>query len=180
MIVTYQGVSRVLLNGQEMLVAILKNLYTFDFSIKGEQPQTDKQGEVMSFSLYGKKPLPSAAGPRCNSPNCARRHRHYDAGPSQETFSFFTECFASLQANGGSTFAENLLEFHRRMAHPNFAYCRNLLNLPASKDNPTCPDCEITKARQRPLPSGRVQRSTRIIHRIHMDLGFSTDGAIFQ
>ncbi len=88
--------------------------------------------------------------------------------------------FAALDDGGQSGFAQKLLEFHRRMAHPNFAYCRSLLNLPASKDNPTCPECTVAKTKQRPLPSTKTLRSTRVIHRIHMDIGYSKCGKIFQ
>ena len=158
---------------------MLRNLYSFDFSLAGDRVNVPKREQV-SFNVISNGPyIPPTRTYHCQHPKCGRRHRHKE-GVAQKEYTFFAESFVSLQAQGGATFAENLLEFHRRMGHPNFNYCRNLLKLPASKDNPICPECEVAKARQRPLPTTRVQRSTRVIHRIHMDLGFSKDGQTFQ
>ena len=73
------------------------------------------------------------------------------------------------------SFAQRLLEVHRSAGHANFAVIRRLLGEPASRDNPTCTECMVAKMRQGSLPSQAQERSTRVIHRLHMDLAFGKE-----
>ena len=176
---TYGGLSRIFMGDEELLHARLGSLYQFDFTLdKQQRPERDSQAFDLTLYMNGMPP-----------PTTANRREGYhsynhrvlgEAKSTQRTYAFFNECFVSLKAGGNATFGEQLLDFHRRLAHPNFDYCRKILSLPASKDNPRCNECEVAKAKQKPLPGTRTLRSTRVIHRIHMDLGFSKDGAIFQ
>jgi hypothetical protein len=66
-----------------------------------------------------------------------------------------------------------LLEVHHAYGHLNFDKLRKLLGLKAKTgDNPHCAACAVAMSRQAPL-NKPPDRSTRINHRIHADLGYT-------
>ncbi len=80
--------------------------------------------------------------------------------------------FMTFGASSTANFASQLLEAHRRYAHLNFRTLRKQLGLPQHGDNPPCASCAVTKARKQPMPKIASRRSTRVIHRLHMDFMF--------
>ena len=76
MIITHRGVSRILLDGEEVLVAMLRNLYSFDFSLAGDRVNVPKREQV-SFNVVSNGPyIPPTRTYHCQHPKCGRRHRH--------------------------------------------------------------------------------------------------------
>lgn len=73
---------------------------------------------------------------------------------------------------GAKDFARKLLEAHWAYGHLHFDKLRKLLGLKKG-DNPECAACTISKSRQCPLHQPHYERSTRINHRMHADLGFT-------
>jgi hypothetical protein len=68
-------------------------------------------------------------------------------------------------------FAQRLLEAHFAYGHLNFTKLRKCFGLKAG-DNPHCATCAVAQSRQAPL-NKVPDRSTRINHRMHGDIGFT-------
>ena len=75
-------------------------------------------------------------------------------------------------------FGRRLLETHWAYGHLHFDKLRKLLGLKKG-DNPDCPACSMAKSRRGPIRENRP-RSTRVNHRMHLDLGFLKMGDAFQ
>ena len=71
-------------------------------------------------------------------------------------------------------FARHLLEAHWAYGHIHFDKLRKLLGLKKG-DDPECPTCTIAKSRQAAMAKQAAERSTRVNHRMHMDIGFTRD-----
>jgi hypothetical protein len=69
-------------------------------------------------------------------------------------------------------FSRRLLESHWAYGHLHFDKLRKLLGLKKG-DDPECPACTIAKSRTTALSKQTYDRSTRVNHRMHMDLGFT-------
>ena len=69
-------------------------------------------------------------------------------------------------------FPQRLLETHWCYGHLHFSKLRKLLGL-GKGDDPDCASCAIAKSRKIALSKTRENRSTRINHRIHLDIGFT-------
>ena len=82
----------------------------------------------------------------------------------------------AFEANNDTTFAERLLQAHKCFAHINWAYLRKILGLPSTGNNPRCDSCDVAKMHQQGLPPESYKRSTRILHRLHLDLAFNSKG----
>ena len=72
----------------------------------------------------------------------------------------------------GKDFSAKLLETHQSFGHLNFTKLRKFLGLKQG-DNPHCPACAIAMSRKAPL-NKTTDRSTRINHRLHIDIGFTS------
>jgi hypothetical protein len=75
---------------------------------------------------------------------------------------------------GALDFPRRLLEAHWAYGHLNFSKLRKLLGLKKG-DDPDCASCTIALSRQRALAKTKTVRSTRVNHRLHLDLGFTKD-----
>ena len=77
-------------------------------------------------------------------------------------------------------FARKLYEAHIAYGHLNFDKLRKRLGLKAAKsgENPDCPACTVANQRQRPLSDHSHNRSTRICHRMWIDLGFTAGSRV--
>ena len=63
---------------------------------------------------------------------------------------------------------------HWAYGHLHFTKLRKLLGLKAG-DDPDCAACTMAMSRQKSLSKVRRDRSTRVNHRAHIDLGFTRD-----
>jgi hypothetical protein len=109
----------------------------------------------------------------------SHHHGEGDAGeppagtraPSPWHFSFFGLPTSGNIKASGLDFAKQLLEAHWAYGHLNFTKLRKLLGLKPG-DNPDCLACTMATSRQEALKQDYV-RSTRVNHRMHMDLGYT-------
>jgi hypothetical protein len=74
-------------------------------------------------------------------------------------------------STSSADFPQRLLEAHFALGHLAFPKVRKFLGL-KDGENPRCTTCAVALSRTAPLPK-TTQRSTRINHRIHLDLGFT-------
>ena len=65
---------------------------------------------------------------------------------------------------------------HKCFAHINWVYLRKVLGLPSTGSNPRCDSCDVAKMHQEGLPPESYKRSTRILHRMHLDCAFNSKG----
>jgi hypothetical protein len=65
-----------------------------------------------------------------------------------------------------------LLEAHWAYGHIHFDKLRKLLGLKKG-DDPECPTCTIAASRQKAMSKHAAERSTRVNHRMHGDVGFT-------
>ena len=78
----------------------------------------------------------------------------------------------TITSSAGNDFSAKLLETHQSFGHLNFTKLRKFLGLKQG-DNPHCPACAIAMSRKAPL-NKTTDRSTRINHRLHLDIGFTS------
>ena len=97
--------------------------------------------------------------------------------PENNDQSYFGLPVGKIAANAHD-FGRRLLETHWAYGHLHFDKLRKLLGLKKG-DNPDCPACSMAKSRRGPIRENRP-RSTRVNHRMHMDMGFLKMGDPFQ
>ena len=73
---------------------------------------------------------------------------------------------------GSRDFGKQLLEAHWAYGHLHFKKLRKLLGLKPGND-PDCAACTIALSRQHAMSKERYDRSTRVNHRKHLDIGFT-------
>ena len=95
---------------------------------------------------------------------------------NDNNFSFFGLQAGSFKERS-KDFARRLLEAHWAYGHLHFTKLRKLLGLKAG-DDPDCAACTIAMSRQKALSKVKHNRSTRVNHRVHIDLGFTRGSEI--
>jgi hypothetical protein len=89
-----------------------------------------------------------------------------------QVLTYFGLPFGHTITPATADFAQKLLETHQAYGHLNFSKLRKLFGLKAG-DDPHCPACAIAGSRKVPLKK-IAERSTRINHRIHIDIGYTS------
>ena len=84
---------------------------------------------------------------------------------------YFGLPLGSIIQTTANDFAQKLLETHQAFGHLHFSKIRSVFGLKKG-DNPHCPACAVAGSRKAPLDK-IPDRSTRINHRIHVDIGFT-------
>ena len=84
---------------------------------------------------------------------------------------YFGLPLGSIIQTTANDFAQKLLETHQAFGHLHFSKIRFIFGLKKG-DNPHCPACAVAGSRKAPLDK-IPDRSTRINHRIHVDIGFT-------
>ncbi len=74
-------------------------------------------------------------------------------------------------------FSKRFLEAHWSFGHLHFKKLRKLFRL-GKGDDPDCPACTIATSRKQALSKSKYNRSTRVNHRKHVDIGFTRNSEI--
>ena len=91
-----------------------------------------------------------------------------------------SEIYSNLDSDSQPTAASKLLHAHRRYGHLNFAACRKMLGMKASKENPRCDACEVAKATTAKMSAVTSRpKAETVINTLHSDIGFAKD-FVFQ
>ena len=98
--------------------------------------------------------------------------KHDDIKTIQSSAVFFGLPAGHNSTPASADFAKKLLESHWAFGHLNFTKLRKLLGLKKG-DDPSCPACTIANARKKAASKNAYSRSTRVNHRIHVDVGFT-------